>query len=320
MQNLPQSFRRFLIPDEGCIFAEIDKKQAEWVVVAYLAQDARMIETHESGEDAHLKTAHFSFHISDETIRKERDLVGHSTDPEDIARAREQLPELEGKDIPLTMSLRQAGKKGNHGQNYGLGFRSFAEDNDIPESDSKLVCDAYHEAYPGIKNTYYRYVATCLNRQGIHNRTLHNLYDRPRRFLNRWDYKLLLAAYSYIPQSTVGQLLINGMIDIYYDEEDYMKLLDVLANIHDSLLTQYKIETDEDIYNWAKALDRTRYHLNPTLSFQGRDFQIGTDLAIGLNWQETGLDNAQGMREVPFSNNIDDLAETLSNEINVLRG
>ena len=319
MQNLPQSFRRFLVPDEGCIFAEIDKKQAEWVVVAYLAQDARMMEVHENGEDAHLKTAHYSFDVSEETILKERELVGHATDAEEIAAARAQLPELEGKILPQSMTLRQAGKKANHGQNYGLGYRGFAEDNDIPESDSKLICEGYHKSYPGIQNTYYRWVKTCLNQQGKHNLTLHNLYGRPRRFLDRFNYKLLLNAYAYPPQSTIGQLVINGMIEIYSDEEEYMKWLDMLANIHDSILTQYRVDTDEDILNWAKALDRSRHHLNPTLSFQGRSFQIGTDLAIGLNWGETGLDNPLGMREIPFSHDVEELAQELKNEVEILR-
>jgi hypothetical protein len=98
-----------------------------------------------------------------------------------------------------------------------------------------------------------------------------------------------------------------------------MKLLDMLANIHDSILTQYKVETDEDFHNWAKALDRSRYHLNPTLSFQGRSFQVGTDLSIGLSWGEMGMDNPLGMREIKFSHNVEELAQELKNEVEILR-
>ena len=56
-QNLPQDFKKFLVADEGYVFMEVDKRQAEWVVVAYASGDANMISAVEKGIDVHTHTA-----------------------------------------------------------------------------------------------------------------------------------------------------------------------------------------------------------------------------------------------------------------------
>ena len=52
-QNLPQEFKKFLVADDGYVLIEVDKKQAEWVVVAYFGNDANMIKAIKEGVDVH---------------------------------------------------------------------------------------------------------------------------------------------------------------------------------------------------------------------------------------------------------------------------
>jgi DNA polymerase I-like protein with 3'-5' exonuclease and polymerase domains len=120
-QNLPQEFKKFLVADPGMVLWEVDKRQAEWVVVAYLANDLNMISVVESGEDAHIHTAHLMFHQPKEVIAKEAKAVGTLNDPDQIAKLRTELG-LSNK-IPRNMSMRQCGKKSNHGLNYDEGDR-----------------------------------------------------------------------------------------------------------------------------------------------------------------------------------------------------
>jgi len=64
---------------------EFDKAGAEWIVVAYLTGDARMIDVVESGKSPHIVTGHYMTGLPEDIIEKEAKLVGHHTDPSIIA-------------------------------------------------------------------------------------------------------------------------------------------------------------------------------------------------------------------------------------------
>src|SRR5690606_11604294 len=84
-QNLPQEFKKFLVADPGYCFVEVDKRQAEWVAVAYLTGDANMIEAIEKGMDVHTHTASLMFDADPSIIKYEHKLIGHTTDADGIA-------------------------------------------------------------------------------------------------------------------------------------------------------------------------------------------------------------------------------------------
>jgi uracil-DNA glycosylase family 4 len=283
MQNVPENFRRFIIPDEGYIFAEIDKRQAEWVVTAYLANDARMMEVHEKGLDAHVRTAELITGLPEELIIEENKLLKHETDPDTLYEVRkEKLPDLfkYAKFLPKTMTCRQAGKKTNHGLNYGMGYSTFSMTNLIPEDDSKIMVNKYHEGYPGIRNNYFAYVQRMLNT----TRTLENLFGHKRRFLEPYSQNLLNKAYDYCPQSTVGWIVNYAMIDIYNDRDPILKDVEIMTQTHDSILLQIPLALKAE--GISKAIELCCRHLDPELEFQGRTFHIGTDIKVGYNWGE----------------------------------
>lgn len=155
-QNLPQAFKKFLVPDPGYVFIEADKRQAEWVVVAYASGDANMIEAIENGVDVHVHTASLMFEVEAEVIEYDARIIGHSTDAEWIADTRRSDDFLKNYvDIfPRSMAARQCGKKSNHGLNYDEGPVSFATINEMPIKEGKRIYALYHKIYPGIKLWY----------------------------------------------------------------------------------------------------------------------------------------------------------------------
>lgn len=299
MQNLPQEFKRFLEADG--VFVEIDKRQAEWVVVAYLSGDANMISVVESEEDTHIHTAHLMFGLEKEVLEYEGKLVGNNTDPDLIADIRSSDPILArfSSLLPRTMSGRQCGKKSNHGLNYDEGPNKFALINEMEQAEAKRIVEAYHSIYPGIR-LWYESVKRQLQRE----RSLTNCFGRKVRFMDAWGPDLWKAAYSMLPQSTVVDSLNQGMVKIYHDPW-ISKVCDVslAAQIHDSIL----LDVPREVFaspQFAEILRRAYHYVSPELCYNSRRFKIATDAKVGLNWGQFNKENnPTGMKE------LKDLAE-----------
>ena len=309
MQNLPEGFKSFLVADPGCYLYEIDKARAEWVVVAYAANDASMIEVCESGEDPHLHTAHQMYGVDKEAIMLDNKLIGHSTDPMEIAEKRGNWFDSNGistKGWPRNMSMRQAGKKSNHGLNYDEGYKTFALMNEIPEAEAKRMISLYHEGYPGIR----RWHETTQSKLR-HNRTLVNCFNRKYKFLDAWGPDLFKAAYAFIPQSTVVDLVNESMAATYNDQDPTTDHSEILMQVHDSVLNQRHFEASHrDYRTWAAAILRQVAQMNPTMTYSGREFQIGSDLKVGTDWAN--------MVEVKLSENVTELEQRLEEACNDL--
>ena len=261
MQNLPKAFRKFLVADEGRILVELDKSQAEAIVVAYLSEDEQLIKLFESGLDIHTENATRLFsliyrrEITREEVLEEHRRLGNSHE-----------------------SMRYKSKKTIHSSNYGLGYKSLALILRCQEKEAKTLLEAYHQLYPGIR-MWHRRIEEKLRE----DRTLTNLLGRKRIFLGRWGDEMFRAAYAYIPQSTVSDLLNFSLIDIYNSDLDYMKPIDHLAQVHDSYLFQYPADRMEDL---AKAIQTCAKLMDKVLRYGARSFTIKTTAAVGLNWKD----------------------------------
>lgn len=302
-QNLPQEFKKFLVADDGYVFMEVDKRQAEWVAVAYLTGDANMIAAVESGLDVHTHTACLMFHVSPEVVKKEHKLNGHATNAdavEDGRLADDQIREAmqaSPKKWPRSMSLRQCGKKSNHGLNYDEGYRGFAMINEIDEGEAKRIYYAYHEIYPGIK-VWYEDVKGKLQRNA---RIITNCFGRAVRFLGGWNDELWKSAYSMEPQSMVVDGLNIGMQQIYDSDlcqSDKINA-DVLAQVHDSVLMQIPIAFLKIRENFEYFREQVREYTSPEMTVNGRTFHIASDFKFGMNWSGYNKDtNPNGMQEI----------------------
>lgn len=299
-QNLPAEFKKFLVADEGYMLLEVDKRQAEWVVVAHTCGDPNMLKAIREGLDVHTWTAHMMFGLPTEVIRADAEACGHSTDSERIAMARvndDYLRKWYSSKWPRTMSLRQCGKKSNHGLNYDEGPNQFALLNEITPKEAKTVIDMYFGGYPGIKKGH-----EATRRQLQTDRTLSNCFGRKVRFLGEWGSDLWKSAYSFVPQSTVVDSLNQGMVKIYSDELITRTWdVDILAQVHDSILLQVPLRVVRDASLFRSLMDKINEYTSPTLSYNGMDFKIATDAKIGFNWGEHDPKNPdrnqEGMRD-----------------------
>lgn len=312
MQNLPQEFKRFLEADPGYVLWEVDKRNAEWVVVAYLANDANMIKVVEEGLDVHTHTASMMFGVEAEVIQYENKIVGYSTDPDVIQELRNSDSILAKfcTNFPRTMSGRQAGKKNNHGRNYGEGDAKYALINEVEQSEAKRQGDLYHHSYPGIQGTFQEGIKRQLQR----DRTLTNCFGRKVRFMDSWGPDLWKAAYSMLPQSSVVDCLNHGMIRVYEDDElcgsDNLNI-DLLAQVHDSILLQVPAQIINN-QRFSEVRELVHRYVSPDLTYNGRTFKIATDDKIGLNWGGYNkTSNPQGMRELKDMNQLPKVLEEL---------
>lgn len=254
-----------------------DLAGAEWFVVAYLAMDETMIAVHRSGASPHPITGSRMFGVPIELILREHAFVKEATGQERVAELRRRIPELgKYKSIPRTMSIRQAGKKAGHGLNYGEGYRMFALMNEIEESEGKRFVEAYHRAWPGVRDTFQANIQRQLKR----NRTLTNCFGRKCYLMEAMGEELFKQGYAFIPQSTVGDIVNQGLIRCMNDDALYMRDLEQLSQVHDSGIFQYP---PNDWLSMALACQRIVRHLSPQCEYNGRQFTLGVDAKVGLN-------------------------------------
>lgn len=312
MQNLPQEFKKFLVADDGYVLWEVDKRQAEWVVVAYLANDANMIRVIEEGLDVHVHTASLMFGVEPEVVEYESKLVGMNSDPDVISQLRgDEMIARFMSNFPRTMSGRQCGKKSNHGLNYDEGYVQFGLINEVDQVEAKRVVNAYHSIYPGIRGTYHEGVKRALQK----DRSLTNCFNRKVRFMDAWGPDLWKAAYSMIPQSTVVDSLNKGMVEIYSEPQLCSPTglnMDVLAQVHDSILLQVPMSVISDPC-FIHTVDIVYDAVSPEMNYNGHKFKIATDSKFGLNWGGYNKDkNPLGMREMKDWSELPALLETLN--------
>jgi DNA polymerase I-like protein with 3'-5' exonuclease and polymerase domains len=155
---------------------------------------------------------------------------------------------------------------------------------EIPEYEAKRILPLYHQAYPGIERGFQDGII----RQLSNNRVVTNCFGRKRQFLNRIDWKkrnspVFYDAFGFLPQSTIADLMLEGMIKIYEDVEPPMDLLEFLMQNHDSILLQYPIAASNPD-DMAKAILKCCDYLNPVMKYSGREFQIENELKIGNCW------------------------------------
>lgn len=267
------------------LLLEFDLSGAEWVVVAYKSNDSNMIGVVESGKSPHVVTGSLISNIPEDLVQQEHKLIGSMTDATEITKLREdELADLylfPQAFLPRTMSIRQAGKKSNHGLNYGMKYRKFALLNEIPENDALVMCSAYAEvAYPGIQN-YWSETREQLKK----DRTLVNCFGRKVKLRGEWGNDLFMEAYSYVPQSTVVDSVNEAMCQVFDNEEPIFVPMELGAQVHDSLMLQYPVPVySREWDDLASFCLRVKEYMRPELEYSGHKFRLNSDLKVGISW------------------------------------
>lgn len=249
LQNVPPTARKMFRADEGKIFVQADMKQAEAVVVAHLIGDVKLQQffhkaftsskEEAANYDVHKLTASTMFNIPYEQV---------------------------------TPDIRKIGKTLRHACSYSAGPQVVADQLGVDLKSAKSLLAMYHKASPLLK-VWYSIIQEELKR----TRCLVTPLGRKHRFLDLWGDTLFRSAYSFKPQSTVGDFL-NESMKILYDRHGTE--IDIMMQLHDAIYTQ----CDDN----QSAVDRTMNMMHDCMvrpiKIGFEEFIIEVDFKTGYYW------------------------------------
>lgn len=264
LQNIPKKARKMYTAPEGHVFLQADYMQAEAVVVAYLINDITLKKLFqdsygksktyltERGMDVHKITAAMMFNVKPENV---------------------------------TPQQRTIGKTLRHATNYSAGPAVLANRLDCSVNEAKQLLRLYHAGCPQLQLWHGR-IQDELKR----TRTLYNLFGRKHYFLDRWGDTLFRSAYSYIPQSTVGDLMNKALVNLYtlHGQE-----IDIVLQLHDAI---YCLVPSDNIAHYAQLIKQA---MTIPLTHKQETFFIDVDFAVGPSWGD------QEPYEIPETSNFD---------------
>lgn len=214
----------------------------------------------------------------------------------------------------VTKYQREVGKLSNHSGNYGAGPRVLVDKalkdglKGIDYRFAKHILEIRHEQLPGLKK-WWKDVEKQLNQ----TRTLTTCFGRRRIFFGRLDESTFRDAYSYEPQSTVGDVC-NTLFRLLWNKfrrEEWSDILssfwspsrksdslkggqslDVYRRLRPTPLIQVHDEVVVRCPNIPElvdyAIDEFRKAANIELYIcKDEPLIIPLDLKIGPNWKDT---------------------------------
>jgi len=117
--------------------------------------------------------------------------------------------------------------------NYGMGINRLAQMSGLPVDRAKQLQDYYFFLCPEVKAWQANIVKAISNRGYITN-----IFGRRGWYLNKNDLMLTNKALSFIPQSTIADLVNRAMVGLSKNYSD----VEILLQVHDSLVVQYPKE------------------------------------------------------------------------------
>lgn len=262
-QNIPkhsetaQLFRQCLISRPGTILLSVDQISAEDWPVSALAANQTALQELQSGVDRHTKLAAVIFNLSI-----------------DSKTPSEWKDSIE----------RYLGKKTRHANNYGMQalrmHDSLMQEGKYFSVDvCKNLLERANAADPSIKGVFHKYIEDTLYK----NRTLSTPFGRERQFLglrpNSKNGNLLNEAYSYIPQSVVGDNTGFALEELQLSPE---LGISVLQEGHDSLVQEVAYNSSNcDLL--VVALERTIESFNRPITFHN-GITVDIPVEAELSW------------------------------------
>lgn len=178
---------------------------------------------------------------------------------------------------------RYLSKKSGHGSNYLAQPHTVAKHARIPVAIAKDFQAAYFGAFPCIP-AWHESVFWALENLGF----LESPFGRRRFFFGRpKEGATRREAVAHVPQSMTGDEINRGILRLWRANR-----VQLLVQVHDSILFQYPEEMEDEIVPWA--LETLQEHL---VLKRGRPFVVPTDAAVGWNWGYVSDDNPDGLKK-----------------------
>lgn len=249
LQNIPKEARKMYRADKGKVFLQADYVQAEAVVVSYLANDFKLKKL-----------------FNDRRLAKVED-KGNFDVHKLTAAGMFQVPLNQ-----VTKEMRRVGKTLRHSTSYSAGPGVVAANLGCNLAQAKILLATYLRSNPHL-TLWHKMVQQELRE----NRTLTTPLGRKHKFLERWGESLFRSAYSYLPQSTVGDLLNLSMVSLY---EEAGKDVDIYLQLHDAMIFHIP---EKDINS---VIELSRKHMTIPLEVNHDTMIIEIDYKVGYSWGE----------------------------------
>lgn len=251
LQNIPDEARKIYKAPPGKVFLAGDYVQAEAVIVSYLISDEPMKQM---------------FKLAYGTTKQYRDV--HNLDIHKLTSARMNNIPVE----QVTPKMRKVGKTIRHAVSYSAGPKIVADKLGCSMAEGKTALQRFFDSCPQLRMWHQR-----IQYELSQTRTLANLFGRKHKFLEFWGDELFRSAYSYIPQSTVGDLLNMAMVKFY---DTYGSLVDIVLQLHDAF---YVLSDENEV---DANMSRMRECMLIPLRCNEEEFIIDVDFSVGKYWGE----------------------------------
>lgn len=268
LQNVDRELRSVFVADPGMKFGNLDLEQADARNVGALCWNyfvdnhgpefaGKYLDACESG-DLHTTTCRLAW--------TNLPWTGDSKGDRAIA---DQLAYRQD-------SYRQLAKKLGHGTNYYGTPRTMAKHT---KTEVSLISDfqaRYFKGFPCIPE-WHKQVKWFLKHEGA----ITTLFGRRRYFFGRpTEDSTVREAIAYAPQSMTADEINKGLLNLFR-----LNLVQLLVQVHDSLLFQYPEEQEDEIIPMALEALRVPLQLK-----RGREFIVPVDAKVGWNWGDSVTD------------------------------
>jgi hypothetical protein len=260
--ELASTYRRCLVARPGKILLTVDQMQAEDWPTSALAQNQEALDDLVNGIDRHRKLGCLIFDIP----------WDHYTD------------------IQWKESIeRFLGKKTRHANNYGMRGNTMSdslakEGYSLTPLQCQNILDKVNQVDPAVDQVFHKYIKDCL----YVDRKLQTPFGRERIFLGLRpgdggsNNKIFNEAYSYIPQSTVGD---NTGFAVHRLETGAIATRGfIIQEGHDSIVQ----EIDDSVDSLWTFVQATKEAFNRRIRFHnGIEVQIPVEGEIGYDFDFT---------------------------------
>lgn len=273
LQNVTSSLRSIFVADPGMKFANLDLEQADSRNVGALCWNT-LLESHGETYAGKYLDACESGDLHTLVCRMGNPGLGWGTDTDRAIADAVAFKHLTYRDLA---------KKLGHGSNYLGTPPTMAKHARIPVPLAKQFQANYFSAFPCIPEWHK---SVFWNLENL--RFLQTPFGRRRFFFDRpTEASTRRAAVAYSPQSMTADEINEGILALWRANR-----IQLLVQVHDSILFQYPEELEDEIVPWA--LETLKTHL---VLKGGRDFVVPTEAMTGWNWGYVGEDNPDGLKK-----------------------
>lgn len=261
LQNVTSSLRSVFVADPGMKFCNMDLEQADSRNLGALIWDQFFTEFGPELAGKYLDACE-SGDLHTQVCR-----MCNPQLPWGDGRTDRQIADMK---FYRDKSYRDGSKVLGHGSNYLGQPRTMAKHTKFPEGDVALFQKNYFNAFPLIPS-YHGYVRSQIKSFSY----LTTLFGRRRFFFGRPDDdSTIREAVAYSPQSMTADEINTGILNIWRANK-----VQLLIQVHDSILFQYPEHLENEIVPWALEALKAPLELKG-----GRKFVVPTEAMTGWNW------------------------------------